>query len=277
MNRIATLFVLAFGVVALVGCGEKPAPIIAAKPLDTPKAEDTELKAPAKPEKSDPDARKLLDEMLAAHTDGKPDKLAALKECTVTRKGQQEAPGGRFQATWTRHLNWPGSYRLRIDLVLGGGVNQQLLFAFGPTGAWRAAGGDKEKSTLGPDERTDVTVQYYEDAMTLLFPFADPAVVVSKADGKDPAVSELHAWLPTIGYARLGIDAKTKLLTRLAYNGRELTVPVMKELSFQEYKEFAGVKLGTKVGVRTKAKPLGEWTDLTLDVTKPDPKLFDGP
>ena len=58
---------------------------------------------------------------------------------------------------------------------------------------------------------------------------------------------------------------------------RPLRGGVVRELSFKEYKEFAGVKLGTQVQVRTKAKPLGEWTDLTLDVTKPDPKLFDGP
>ena len=31
--------------------------------------------------------------------------------------------------------------------------------------------------------------------------------------------------MPAVGYVRLGIDAKTKLLTRLTYNGRENNVP----------------------------------------------------
>ncbi len=277
MNRFATLLLLAASAGLLVGCGEKPAPIIEAKAIDKPKADDNELKTPARPEASDPDAKRLLDEMLAAHTGGQPDRLAALKECSFTRKGYQESTAGRFPATWTRHLSWPGGYRLRVDLDLGGGVNQQLLFAFGSSGAWRASGGDKVKTPLGTDDRADVTAQCHEDALALLFPFTDPAVLVSKADGKDPSVGELHAWVPASGYVRVSIDAKTKLLARLAYNGREMAVPVMKELTFAEHKEFAGVKLATKVQVRTKAKPLGEWTDLTLDVVKPDPKLFDGP
>jgi hypothetical protein len=277
MNRFATLLLLAASAGLLVGCGDKPAPIIEAKPIDKPKADDTELKTPSRPEASDPDARKLLDDMLAAHTDGKPDKLAAFRECTFTRKGYQESTAGRFPAVWTRHLSWPGGYRLRVDLDLGGGVNQQILFAFGSSGAWRAVGGDKVKTPLGPDDRLDVTAQCHEDALALLFPFTDPAVVVSKAESKDPNVSEVHAWVPAVGYVRVGVDPKTKLLARLAYNGRESNVPVMKELTFGDHKEFAGVKLGTKVTVRTKAKPLGEWTDLTLDVLKPDPKLFDGP
>lgn len=277
MNRFATLLLLAASAGLLVGCGDKPAPIIEARPIDKPPVGDSEWKTPTKPERSDPDARKLLDEMLAAHTDGKPEQLAALKECKFTRKGQQEGATGRFTATWTRHLSWPTGYRLQCDLDFGNGVQQHLLFASGPSGAWQAAVGAKEKSAIGGDEKANVTAQMQEDALTLLFPFADPGVVVSKADGKDPTVIELHAWAPTSGYVRLGIDAKTKLLARLSYTGRELTASVLKELTFQEYKEFAGVKLATKVGVGTKAKLLGEWTELTLDAAKPDPKLFDGP
>lgn len=277
MNRFITLLLLAGSAGLLVGCGAKPAPIIEAKPIDKPKVDDNELKSPARPEASDPDAKRLLDQMLAAHTGGQPDKLAALKECTFTRKGHQESTAGRFPATWTRHLSWPGSYRLRVELELGSGVTQQIQFAFGSSGAWRASGGDKVKTPLGPEDRLDVTAQCHEDALALLFPFTDPAVVVGKADTKDPNMSEVHAWVPAVGYVRVGIDAKTKLLARLTYNGRESNVPVMKELTFEDHKEFAGVKLGTKVQVRTKAKPLGEWTDLTLDVVKPDPKLFDGP
>ncbi len=276
MNRLATLAVLPL-VLALIGCGTKPAPIIEAKAIDKPKVEDHELKPPAKPEASDPDAKKLLDEMLAAHTGGSPDKLAAFRECTFTRKGYQEGANGRFNATWTTHLSWPGRYRVRMDLDLGGGVSQQLLFGQSPTGAWRAAVGDKEKGPLDPDSRQTLTTQFHEDALALLFPFTDPAVVATRAEGKDATASEVHAWVPAVGYVRVGLDAKTKLLARLTYNGREGNVPVMKELTFSEYKEFVGVKLGTKVGVRTKTKPLGEWTELTVDVTKPDPKVFDGP
>jgi hypothetical protein len=276
-GSIAAVALCAFTAVALVGCREKPAPIVEAKPIDKPKVEDVELTAPRKPDASDAEAKKLLDEMLAAHTGGQPGKLDALRECSFTRKGQQDSPGGRFQTSWTRHLRWSDRYRVRMDMDLGGGTTRQLVFALGTNGAWRAAGGETTPTPISGDDKANLTGQMYEDALTLLFLFTDSATLVSKADATDPTVVELNVWVPVVGYARLGLDPKTKLLTRITYNGREVGQSLMKELTLGDYKEFNGVKLATKLSVRTKSKFLGEWTELSVDMTKPEAKLFDGP
>ncbi|MCU0702458.1 MAG: hypothetical protein MUF18_00515 [Fimbriiglobus sp.] len=283
MNRHLTFAWLGL-VVAATGCEQKPPPVVVAKPIEQPK-DDGELKPPAKPVASDPAARKLLDEVLAAHTGGQPGKLAAFKECSFTRKGQQEFNGGRLTATWKRDFIWPDRYRIRLDTGDGSGVKLTQTFALRGADSWAQAGDDPNPKAKTPPENVPVIrSQFFEDALTLLFPFADAAAVVAPAGDDKDAVSGkelalLDVWPATGGHARLAIDKKTKLLYRLTYLGREAVPvePLTKELTFLDYKELHGVKLAARMRVDTRAKSLGEWTELSVEMTKPDAKVFDGP
>jgi hypothetical protein len=261
----------------LAGCGDAPAPVNEAKRIERPKEADNDLKPPSRPAASDDAGKKLLAEVLAAHTGGQPDKLAALRECSFTRKGVQYLSAGQTPAEWSTALLWPDRYRLRIELGYGGGVKQVQTFASNPAAAWVRAGDEPApKEPMDKEVALTLASQKNEDAISLLFILADPATVVTRA-ADDQNLLGLHVWTPGIEYARLRIDPKTKLLTRFTYNGREGTDQVMKELIFQEFKEYAGVKLGAKMAARAKGNLLAEWTELTVDTAKPDPKSFDGP
>lgn len=266
--------------VGLVGCGDNPPPVQEAKPIEQPKPEEDKLIPPAKPAASDDAGGKLLAEVLAAHTGGKPDKLAALRECSFTRKGLLQGPDRMVPSTWSVQLAWPDKYRAVTELQPQPGVKTQITFALTPAGAWRRKEGEKDKTPLEPENKADFTTQFHEDALFLLFVLADPKTVVTR--GTDETVGDaeqyvLHVWTPAVEYARLDISRKTKLVSRFAYNGREMNTPVVKEVVFTEYKEFAGVKLASKLYVKGKGHLLAEWTELTVDATKPDPKVFDGP
>lgn len=266
--------------VGLAGCGGDPPPVSEAKKIDQPKSTEMPLVAPTRPEKSGDDGAKLLAEVLAAHTGGQPDRLAALRDCTFTRKGALETAAGNVQSTWAVKVAWPDGYRADTELTFPQGLKRQATFARNKSGGWRQDGEGAKKAALEPADLTDLTTQFHEDALFLLFTLADPKTVVTLGmDEKvgDAELSVLHAWTPGLEYARLGIDTKTKLLTRFTYNGREVNVPVVKEVVFTAHKEFAGVRLGARLYVKGGGRLLAEWTELSVDVTKPDPKVFDGP
>lgn len=277
MTRIVTLTLLGLSLGLTVGCGDKPPAVIEAKAIEQPKAENAELKPPPKPAATDPAARNLLDEVLAAHTGKQPDKLSALRECSFTRKGTTD----RLSAVWKRDMVWPANYRIRIEMSDTSGNKKILTYALRGEASWVQGGDDPNpKGKMDAETRTTVRSQLHEDGLTLLFVLADPQTLVAPAaDEKwnDKELSVVDVWTPAGDHARLGIDKKTKLLTRIVYVGQEAGTPVTKEVTFQEYKEFGGVKLGSKMYAQTRSKPLGEWTELTLETTKPDPKLFDGP
>lgn len=286
MNRISTLALLGLSLGLSVGCSDKPPAVIEAKAIEQPRAENAELKPPPKPAATDPDARKLLDEMLAAHTGGQPDKLAALRECSFTRKGTTDTPNGRMSAVWKRDMAWPNNYRIRLETGDTSGNKTVQTYALRGEVAWFQPGDDPNpKGKLPPGVVPNLRSQFHEDCLTLMFVLADPKTLAAKAaDEKwqDKELAVVDVWTPTGEHARLGIDRKTKLLTRIVYVGQEAesptaSYPVTKEISFQEYKEFGGVKLGSKMYAQTRSKPLGEWAELTVDLTRPDPKLFDGP
>ena len=280
----------------LAGCGQTPPPVQEAKKIDQAKPADDELKPPPKPAETAPDARKLLDEMLAAHTGGSPDRLSALRQCSFTRRGWADTPVGRLNAVWKRDLIWPDRYRIRLETSDTAGTKTTQTFALRPGGAWMQPGDDPApKTELAPGIVPNVKSQFHEDAVTLLFVLADPKTVAArgaderlagvpgeKGEKGERELLGLDVWTPNGEHARLGVDKKTKLLARVVYVGQEAESPtasyaVTKELVIQDYKEVGGVKLGAKLYAKTRAKLLGEWTELTVDTTKPDPKLFDGP
>lgn len=288
MKRVVTIALISLSVAGPVGCGPKPPPVVQAKPIEQEKVEDKEFKPPAKPEASDPAAKKLLDEMLAAHTGGKPDKLAALKDCSFTRKGIAETPAGKTTTVWKRDILWPDNYRIRLETNYPDGTKTMQSFVLRGDKAWFQPGDDTtaKKQEVATGLIPALKGQFHEDCVTLLAVLADPKTLVASGPPEmllEKELKTVDVWTPAGHHARLGIDPKTKLLTKVVYVGHEAdphtatSYPVTKELTFQEYKEFAGVKLGSKMFVSTRVKSLGEWTELTVETTKPDAKLFDGP
>ncbi len=267
---------------ALLGCGgADPLPIREAKKIDQPVMKPAELTAPMKPVQSEPAARALLDEMLAAHTDGKPAAVNQFKSCYVVRSGAVEKPVGRLRMTWKTHMIWPDRYRVGME-VLGQGLTTQT-YCMAPGNNWQFPSGTNspDKAPLAAEVVSTMQAQFEEDSITLLFGLLGEDVLVTR--GVDETINgvellTLHVWTPGLSYAQIGIDKTTKLLRRILYNGRELTDLVIKELLVMGYTDINGVKMPSRIGIRGSGRPLAEWVDLTISTTEPlDAKLFEKP
>ena len=119
---------------AVLGCSSDPPTLRTAKPVEVENADaGFELKPPAKPKSSDPDAKKKLDAMIAAHTGGKPELLAKLKNATFVRNGIINSNGPRTAAQ-TIDLEWPTRYKYKTEIT----VDAQIVFQAGltPTENW---------------------------------------------------------------------------------------------------------------------------------------------
>lgn len=272
---------------SLLGCKDEPATLQTAKPTETPSSGPFDLKPPAKPAKADPEAKTKLDAMIAAHTGGKPERLAKLKSCSFTRHGLIMNDGPRT-AVQTIDLDWPNRYKYRSEITLNG----QNVFQAGltPTLNWRFPGEpdptkalpDKpEKQKLDGDITVTVRRQMQEDALFLLFPFLEPETVVTTAEGDTIGEKEcfgLHVWTPALDYALVHVDKAGSQLARLAYRGREGRAEVVKIMVFEEFQEFGGVKLGSKIYLKAAGNDLASWRSLSVTLGKTfDPTYFDNP
>jgi hypothetical protein len=289
MTRRAAVL-MAGGLWAAVGCDPEPPPVVEAKRVDEPMAQVVELKPPPRPPQTEAAAAELLKDALTAHTGGQPERLEKLKACAYVRTGKSETPGGRTDATWKFHLQWPDRFRMSAEAQLGGGVTHAHTFALSPAGAWRASvltgSGQvpqekREKVTLDAEASRTLTSQFHEDCLVFLFPLADPKTVAARAPDESLNGQELiglHVWTPALDYALLGFDKKTKLLTRVVYSGREALTNVTKEVVATEHQEFDGVKLASKLYVKANGRTLADWYKLTVTTGQPiDPKVFENP
>jgi len=274
---------------AILGCKPEPKTLPTAKPMDETKVVALELKPPAKPEKSDPEARKKLDAVLAAHTGGKLELLQKLKSVSFTRNGliNADGPPGRTSVQ-TIDVDWPARYKYRTEIQFDG----LAVFQAGltPTENWRyPAEPDPskpppekpEKQKLDGEVTLTVRRQMQEDALFLLFPFADPLTVVLPAEDAtigDKACFGLHVWTPALEYVLVHVEKANSMLVRYAFKGRERRSEVVKELVFEEFGDFGGVKLGTKIYLRAVGTDLASWRSLTVTAGKTfEPKYFDNP
>ncbi len=264
----------------MIGCGTNPPPVFEAKALPTAPATSGEVKIPPKPEKSDEAGAKLLAEVLAAH--GGADKLAALRTCSFTRKGTADAPGSKAVCEWVVALDYPTRYRLRMQMHFGAN-NLLNVYALNPAGGWSQDGNDPPRKPLQAEQQPTVAAQMHEDSVALLFPFTDPKAVVVRATADDAAVIggkpefALHIWTPGVEFVRVWVNPATKRITRFAYQGREGTLPTPKEVIVSDYKEIKGLTLPSKMAVRAPGRLINEWSDLIVDMAKPDEKKFDAP
>lgn len=273
MKRGLLLLVVAIA----AGCSGDPPPIHEAKPLvrETPVA--VEFQPPAKPEKSDPAAAKVIADALAAHTGNDLGKLDKLKATAVTRTGITKTPDGlRVPLTCNIEVFAPGRYRAELEVRRPDGA-EKFAFVVAPTaGTFTPAG----KTKLPLDEATllDLHAQRAEDEMLLLFPLADPATVAVPATDEvvngSPAVG-VYAWTPALAPVRLHFDKGTRRLVRLVYTGRERGFGVLKDITVREHAQTAGVWLPVKYLLRAKGVEFLDVEKQTYEIGKTfDPERF---
>lgn len=285
LRNTPAIVLIAFACV--LGCKPEPPTLRTAKPTELPPATGLALMPPAKPGQSDPEARKKLDTLLAAHTGGKPELLRILSSTSYTRTGSMSLNGANVGATQTVDLSWP--LRFKHSTEMTGDTVATFTGGLGSDGNWMAQStrsfGEPPKASSKEKLPGELLVtlqrQMQEDACFLLFPFADPQTRVLPAD--DTRLGEkdcfgLHVWTPALEYALLHIDKKTNLVVRMAFTSRENARDVVKELLMEDSQDFGGVKLASKVYVRAAGIELAEWRSLKVTSGKTfDAKFFDTP
>lgn len=249
------LLLLAVGVAA--GCSGDPPPIVEAKPVGGEKPVEVAFQPPARPDRSDPAAAKLLADALAAHTGNDLGKLEKLKAVSLHRTAlARTQDAARCPLDWKADLA-PGRYRAEAVLR-----HPRTLHRFtavvGPDGG--------SESSPGPDGRpvkvaiegetlVDCHRQRAEDELLLLYPLADKSTVAVPAPEQDvngkPAAGA-YVWTPALAPALVHFDKQTGRLVRLVYTGRENRTDVPKELTIRADAQFGGVWLPSSYLLRVK-------------------------
>jgi hypothetical protein len=264
----------AIGLAFLVGCSDSPPPIAIAPVIE---AKAPEFKAPPKPKETDAAAKALLDEVVAAHTLGQPEKIGRLKTVGFEHAGTARgADGSQAQATW--NVKYSGKRKCHALVTYIGGAT--LVSVYNEGRGFFGVLGQNRVPLTGTGLR-DVTLQMGEESIMYLFGFDDPAIVAQTATVDrigDNELLGLHIWTPTVEHLLLSVDAKTKLITRVQYVGSEAGTPTVKDLRITGHREIAGFKLPEKYTVTANGILLFEWEKLTFDPAPVlDPKLFDVP
>jgi hypothetical protein len=263
-RRATGLVVVAGGLAAVItaGCSDTPRPINEAKPVRTETVDPApELAAVKQPEKTDPNAKAVIDAAIAAHTGDQPTLLDKLRAgFTLTRTGSiRDQPPALNPQTWVVTAAWPDRFRLSIDLP-----SVQMTFCRDGAFFWQhssgpGGGGQRPMSDRDTDDfRREATGEW----LTVLFPLTDPAAVLAPADplpGGKPTVG-VRVWHPHLTDAVVHFEADTKLLTRVTYAGRESGTPVTKEIVVLSRRPHAGVQFPERIAVKGAGRELAEWT-----------------
>lgn len=263
----------------LVGCSQNPPPIQEAKkvaPLDGPKPA-VEISPAARPAVSEPAAKQILDDAIAAHTDKQPALLDKFKAAKVTREGPASiGTPVPVPQKWQLTTAWPDRFKVRAELPGPQIVNLGWTGQIG----WRQ-GGLSDKLPMSTTEVNDFRIDVTGDWLILLFPFNDPEARVAMAPEmtvRNRPATAIRFWHPLLANAVLAFDKETKLLAQISFDGRELGRPVTKEFVIYETRTLHGVKVPTQFVLKSNGNQLADWTVAALDlIPTVDPKLFEQP
>lgn len=266
----------AFGLVWLLGCSQGPPPIVVA-PIIEPIASD--WKAPEKPKESDAAAKALLAEVLAAHTGGKPERLAKLTSLTFERTGTARNPNGAYDPViWKGKIEGKKKYQVLFTYLYPQGST--IISVYNEGKGYRGLLG-KPTITLNASALQDVALQIGEESGLYLFGLNDPALIAQTATlpkAGEKEILGLHVWSPTIRHLFLHLDAKTKRIVTIQYMGAEDGTPTLKEISITGHREIDGLLLPEKYTLTASGLLLSGWEKLAFEAGAAiDPKSFEVP
>ena len=193
-----------------------------------------------------------------------------------SRTGQGKlAVGGDLPFTTEETVQLPG----RSRTVLEAGGRRQIVVLNGDKGWILPLGGAAQE--LNKDFFEELREEPYVWWLMTLTPLQKDGFELTplpdaKVNGEDASVIKVSHR----GHAdvRMFFDKKTGLLVKIARRAKEAGIPLDKEYSYSDYKEYDGVKLPTKEITTVNGKKLSEvkFTDYQL-LSKVEDKTFDKP
>ncbi len=266
------------------GCGGKPAPVYA-PPVPAPAPGERVPTAADKPAASDPQAVALVHAALDAHTGN--DRSAVRKFRTVEYKRQGVGQGlenNPLGLTWAVSSAWPDRMRVVAEFPGPIGPSTVTLAWDGPA-AWRRLTPPNQPPgpvfALTAEELANLRIDNTGQWLWLLFPLDEsgsvfaPAPPVELAGVTCPGVYLFH---PSLAPAAVHFDPTTKLLARIAYEGREGNRPGTQVFQPVETKPYHGVKLAHRLAQTFEGKQSADWTLASIEPkAKLDDALFAPP
>ena len=252
------------------GCSGDPPPIREAAPVAGEKVVVAAFAPPAKPDKSDPAADKLLAAAVAAHTGNDRAKLAKLTAVSLRREGlTTTAVGTRAPLDWRADLLAPGRYRAEAVLKHPNAVESFTVVIVPDAGSLVVA--DQPKAKIEGVKLRDCHVQRMEDEFMLVHPLADPTTVAVPAPDETvngAAAAGAYVWSPALAPALVHFDKATGRVVRVVYRGRENDSEVLKEITVREHREFGGVWLPSKFELRVNGRVFIDVEKQTFEIGK---------
>ena len=197
----------------------------------------------------------------------------------MVRSGAVRTPTREIvNQTWTIQASWPDGYKLSADLggntinvsVAGATVRRSLVLGgqkTAPETLDAANGDDFRKDTAGEW----VWSLYPLTLSETKFLSAEPTLFQNR---KLVGVRIFHPqFVPVVAF----FDPETKLLTGVAYQGRENGVKVLKENYAIDLRTFSGLKFPGRLVVSANGIQLAEWNINKLEPATYDAKHFDAP
>lgn len=282
MRRTATILGLGLGLLAILGCAEEKK--LATKALiqdNKPAAASLES---TRPEKEDPAAREIVNKAIAAHTNGKPERLEGIKAQHVLLQGYGLTENGEKDGSRESWAVWPNLFAFRFGYRPD---NERELVS---TGVSTATGGFQSGPNGQPTPFTGEYVKAFQwDLFALEWTLTPKALThpqavfhqPGKATKNDRAFNTVKAFIPGNPTWTLYFDEKTSLLGRVEYIGLEGNA-APKTLTYAEHQEREGLKVPNRVEVFSGG--LKFWDIRKLDkyelfesADKIDPKKFEIP
>jgi hypothetical protein len=272
MRTISKLILCSLASLSLIGCGgetDSRVPTKALSKSDNSKAFPVE----AQPGQSDPAAVETVKKIVAAHTGNNPSLLEKLKGVSLQREGRFTINVPELFGKAVKY-EFQGSWPDRGKYTWSGQVN--AIFRIVDQSAFQDING-------APQPRFDdeLTGHLYSDWLQLLLPLSEEGSTFAPG----PTFTLEQTTYPSIRIWRLGkpqaifyYDAQKMLVTRIAYEGKDMGAKAFFELSMSEHKPFDGIMLATKVYVRKDGQEFIEYDKLTVEMGKQHPlKLFAEP
>lgn len=276
MRRSLRLAVPAALVALAAGCGGKPAPVYAPAipegppPVKVPAASD-------KPAASDPQALALVHAALDAHTNNDRSALRKFRAVEYTRagvgRGLEDQPTDQ---KWAVASAWPDRMRVVAEF---GGPQTAVTLARNGTEAWQratpAAGAPGPVNRFSPAGAENLRIDNTGQWLWLLFPLLEPDAVFAPAAPAElggATCPGVHLFHPRLAPAALHFRPDTKLLVRIAYEGREGDKPGVQVFQVVETKPHHGVQLAHRLAQSFEGR---EYANLALVSIEPKAKLDD--
>jgi hypothetical protein len=206
-------------------------------------------------------ARALIERAIKAH--GGEDGLAKFQTSRRAGTGTMVLSGKELPFTEETVVQLPERARIAVDVDR----KVQIITVVNGDKGWNSAGGAVME--LSKERVEEIREESYVLWLATLVPLKKSSFKLTpltevKVNGK-PVVG-VQASAKDHGDVNLFFDKENGLLVKIERKAREAGVPVEKEYFYSEHKEFAGVKLPTKLVLLINGKKVIESSSLTYKV-----------